>query len=61
MNWFSPWGTKRERRHKTLVQMIYIYTMGDFKLAKGGIKNTIFFVFLKFLIVFVTWDYITLF
>ena len=45
MNWFSPWGTKGERRHKTLVQMIYIYTMGDFKLAKGGIKNTIFFVF----------------
>ena len=42
MNWFSPWGTKGERRHKTLVQMIYIYTMGDFKLANGGIINANF-------------------
>ena len=42
MNWFSPWGTRRGRRRRIRVQMVYDYTMGDFKLAKGGIMTANF-------------------
>ena len=33
-------GHEKRKRHKILVQMTYIRTMGNFKLAKGGIINS---------------------